>query len=179
MRKTAPERRPVVRVSSGDQIQGSTAYAVTLIGYGDYSSPDSRKTYRMVRAVQKKMGARLRYIFRCFPESKASEHAAEAAECAATQGKFWKMHDRLLERKNGSGAPSLIACARDAGLDLTEFRRCMREHRHLAKIRARRSAGVRRGVSHPPTFFVNSVRHESAFGHKTLLPAIQAAAGDA
>ena len=71
----------------------------------------------------------------------------------------------------------LARCAKELGLDLRQFQREMKGHLHLAKIRARRKAGVRLGVVQAPTFFINSLKHESSFGLTTLLPAVQAAAG--
>jgi formate-nitrite transporter family protein len=182
MRKKGRGRGLEVRVSPTDHVRGSPLAKVTLIGYGDFSNPDCTRTYRTVKKIQKKMGSRLRYIFRCFPnplEFADSEEAAEAAECASTQGKFWEMHDRMFESQCASDDLHLARCAKELGLDVPQFRREMRGHVHLAKVRADRKAGIRRGVVGAPTFFINSTRHESSFGLTTLLPAVQAAAGGA
>jgi protein-disulfide isomerase len=126
------------------------------------------------------MGSRLRYVFRSFsrvsPDRK-SESAAEAAECAGAQGKFWEIHDRMFEDQGPSSQRELTKHAEAIGLDGRQFRRDMRGHVHLAKIRAVREGGVRSGVVEVPTFFINSLQHVSAFGLATLLPAVQAAAG--
>ena len=180
MQQLARARRLEVRVSATDQVRGSPLAEVTLIGYGDYSNPDCAKTYRTVQKIEKKMGSRLRYVFRCFPDPGTfanSEEAAEAAECAASQGKFWEMHDLMFESQCASDELHMARCAKELGLDVRKFRREMREHVHLAKVRAARKAGARRGVLRAPTFFINSRRHESSFGLTTLLPAVQAAAG--
>ncbi len=134
----------------------------------------------MVKTIQKKVGARLRYVFRCFPQPKIyenSEEAAEAAECASSQGQFWQMHDRMFENPGVLDEVSLSRYATDLGLDLRQFRREMREHTHRRKIRASRKAGLRRGVVRAPTFFIDCSQHKSAFGQATLLAAVQAAAG--
>jgi protein-disulfide isomerase len=179
-KKGAPQRRKA-SVSQSDHIRGSPLARVTLIGYGDFSNPDCARTYRRVKIIQRKMGSRLRYVFRCFPETVEfpnSEEAAEAAECASSQGKFWEMHDRMFEKQCGSDELHLTRCAKEVGLDVRKFRREMSGHVHRAKIHADRRAGVRLGVLRAPAFFINSVRHESSFGLATLLPAVQAAAGD-
>jgi protein-disulfide isomerase len=179
MKKSRAWRR-AVPVSPVDHVRGSPLAKVTLVGYGDFSNPDCMRTYRTVKKIQKKMGSRLRYVFRCFPEPLEfahSEAAAEAVECASSQGKFWEMHDRMFENQCASDEFNLARCAKKLGLDLRRFRREMRGHVHLAKVRAGRKAGVRRGVVQAPTFFINSLRHESSFGLTTLLPAVQAAAG--
>jgi len=125
------------------------------------------------------MGSRLRYVFRSFaaPRDEKSEATAEAAESAGAQGKFWEIHDRMFEDQSASSRLALEKQAKAVGLDAGEFRRDMRGHVHLARVRAVREAGTRSGVRHVPTFFINSLQHESAFGLATLLPAIQAAAG--
>lgn len=181
MKKAAEARNLEVRILPTDQVRGSPLAEVTLIGYGDFSNPDCALTYRTVQKIEKKMGSRLRYVFRCFPEPSkfgSSEEAAEAVECASSQGKFWEMHDLMFENQCASDELHMARCAKEVGLDVRRFRREMREHIHLTKVRAARKAGVRRGVVQAPTFFINSVRHESSFGLTTLLPAIQAALGD-
>jgi len=174
-------RWPEVPISPTDHVRGSPLAKVTLIGYGDFSSPDCTRTYRTVKTIQKKMGSRLRYVFRSFSqplEFSNSEEAAEAAECASSQGKFWEMHDRMFENKCASDELHLARCAKELGLDVRKFRRQMSRHAHLARIRASRRSGVRLGVVRAPAFFINSSMHESSFGLATLLPALQAAAGD-
>jgi protein-disulfide isomerase len=150
------------------------------VAYGDFASPACAQTYRTVKKIQKKMGTRLRYVYRSFPQPEQfrhSEAAAEAAECASSQGKFWEMHDFLFESKAPTDEVRLSLRAEEAGLDLVRFRREMRAHIHSEKVRSTRAGGVRSGVAAAPAFFINSIRHESSFGLATLLAAIQAASG--
>lgn len=167
-------------VSARDHVRGSPLAEVTLVGYGDFTCPDCAKSYRAVKKIQAEMGARLRYVFRSFPQDAADENAggaAEAAESAGAQGKFWQIHDRMFENQGASDQLRLAGHARAVGLDTNQFLRDMRGHVHLAKVRRVRGGGVRSGVVQVPTFFINSMQHESAFGLATLLPAVQAAAG--
>jgi protein-disulfide isomerase len=168
------------QISPADHVRGSPFAKVTLVVYGDFACPECWKTYRTVKTIQKKVGARLRYVYRSFPQPEKyelSEEAAEAAECASSQGKFWQMHDLLFENPGALDEVHLSRYATDLGLDLPRFRREMREHAHRGKIRAGRKAGVRRGVVRAPTFFIDCSQHESAFGQATLLASVQAAAG--
>src|SRR5512135_964138 len=168
-------------VSSKDHVRGSPLAKVTLVGYGDFTCPDCAKSYRAVKKIQAEMGSRLRYVFRSFlrdPLDEKSESLAEAAESAGAQGKFWEIHDRMFENQGASGQLQLAKHAEAVGLDARQFRRDMRGHVHLARVRVVRKEGVRSGVVEVPTFFINSLQHESAFGLATLLPAVQAAAGD-
>ena len=180
--KRKATRKLAARVSEKDHVQGSPRATVTLVCYGDFARPECAKTYRTVKKIQAKMGSRLRYVFRTFPqprENPRSEAAAEAAECASSQGKFWQMHDRMFENQGASDEFNLSRYAAEVGLDLKQFRSEMRRHAHLAAIRAARREGVRSGVVEAPTFFIDTREHRSAFGLTTLLPALQAAAGGA
>ena len=92
----APEL--TIPVGENDHIQGAADADVTLVEYGDYECPQCVRAYWIVKKVQEKMGDRLRFVFRNFPLTQAHPHAlhaAEATEIAATQDKFWEMHDRL------------------------------------------------------------------------------------
>jgi len=179
VKRKATGRRPP-RISEKDHVRGSPSATVTLVGYGDFASPECGKTYRTVKKIQLKMGSRLRYVFRSFPQPRENPHseaAAEAAECASSQGEFWEMHDCMFENQRAFDELHLARCAKGLGLDLRKFQREMKGHDHRAKLRAGRKAGIRSGVVEAPTFFINSRRHRSSFGLATLLPAVQAAAG--
>jgi len=168
------------KVSARDHSRGSPLAKTTLVAYGDFASPACAQTYRTVKKIQKEMGARLRYVYRSFPQPEQfrhSEEAAEAAECASSQGKFWEMHDSIFESKAPTDEIWLHRRAAEAGLDLLRFRREMRAHIHSEKIRGIRDGGARSGVAAAPAFFINSIRHESSFGLATLLAALQAASG--
>jgi protein-disulfide isomerase len=180
MGKQGRTRRLAAPVSPKDHVRGSPLAKVTLVGYGDFTCPDCAKSHRTVKKIQAEMGSRLRYVFRSFsqvPLDEKSEDAAEAAESAGAQGKFWEIHDRMFENQGSSSQLQLAKHAKAVGLDARQFRRDMRGHVHLAKVRVARKGGVRSGVVAVPTFFINSLQHESAFGLATLLPAVQAAAG--
>ena len=171
-------RRLARKVSARDHSRGSPLARTTLVAYGDFASPACAQTYRTVKKIQKKMGANLRYVYRSFPQAeqfRQSEEAAEAAECASSQGKFWEMHDSMFEGKVPTADMHLHQHAAEAGLDLLRFRREMRAHIHSERIRDIRDGAVRSGVASAPAFFINSIRHESSFGLATLLAAVQAA----
>jgi protein-disulfide isomerase len=182
MKNKGRARKLAVPISPTDHIRGSPLAQVTLVGYGDFTCPECAKSYRTVKGIQARMGSRLRYVFRTFPQDPLDEKAkgaAEAAESAGAQGKFWEIHDRMFENQGTSNQFDLAKEARAVGLDERQFRQDMRGHVHLAKIRSVREGGIRSGVVAVPTFFINSLQHESSFGLATLLPAVQAAAGGA
>lgn len=181
MKSTRKTRRLAKEVSAKDHARGSPLAKTTLVAYGDFASPASARSYRKVKEIQKEMGSRLRYVYRSYPQPlqfRQSEEAAEAAECASSQGRFWAMHDALYEGGRGGAEIRPHRSAAEAGLDLFRFRREMRAHAHAGKLRKVRDGGVRSGVAAAPAFFINSVRHESSFGLATLLAAVQAASGE-
>jgi protein-disulfide isomerase len=168
------------KVSATDHSRGSPLAKTTLVAYGDFASPACAQTYRTVKKIQKKMGTTLRYVYRSFPQPERfrhSEEAAEAAECASSQGRFWEMHDSIFESEAATGEIGLHRHAEDIGLDVLRFRREMRARVHAERVREVRNGGVRSGVAAAPAFFINSIRHESSFGLATLLAAVQASSG--
>lgn len=167
-------------VNQKDHVRGEGRCRVTLVGYGDFSNPDCVDTYRAVKKVQKKLGRTVRYVFRSFPASEpegASQRAAEAAESAGAQGKFWEMHDRMFEHPGALGEFRLARHAASLGLDVRRFQREMAGHAHAGRIRRVVSGGRRSGVDDTPALFINSVRYRSSFGLATLLASVQAADG--
>src|SRR5215813_11487015 len=91
-----------VPVGPKDHIQGEDDAPVTLVEYGDYECPHCGAAYPIVKRVQKKMGKNLRFVFRNFPLTESHPHAlhaAQAAEAAALQDKFWEMHDMIYENQ--------------------------------------------------------------------------------
>src|SRR5882672_7758780 len=104
----------VLPVGDRDHAQGSVNAPVTLVEYGDYECPYCGRAYPIVKAVQKALGLRLRFVFRNFPLSEMhpnASNAAEAAEAAGDQGKFWEMHDALFEHQAALGLRDLVAHA--------------------------------------------------------------------
>ena len=162
-----------------DHIQGPADAPVTLLEYGDYECPYCGAAYPIVKEVQARIGERLRFVFRNFPITTSHPHAeraAEAAEAAATQGSFWRMHDVLYENQKRLGDEDLRTYAQQVGLDLDVFDRELAEHVHAARVQEDFMSGVRSGVNGTPTFYVNGARYDDSYDLDTLLGALEAAA---
>src|SRR5437879_6602196 len=132
-----------------DHIQGPEAAAVTRVQYGDYECPYCGAAYPIIKEVQARMGERLRFVFRNFPITTSHPHAeqaAEAAEAAASQGKFWQMHDLLYENQKRLRDKDLRAYAEQLGLDVEPFDQELAEPVHAARVREDLLSGVRSGV---------------------------------
>ncbi|HEY6605497.1 MAG TPA: thioredoxin domain-containing protein [Gaiellaceae bacterium] len=162
-----------------DHIQGPADASVTLLEYGDYECPYCGAAYPIVKEVQDRMGDRLRFVFRNFPITTSHPHAeqaAEAAEAAGSQGRFWEMHDTLYENQRRLGDADLRSYAARLGLNLESFERDVAEHVHAPRVREDFMSGVRSGVNGTPTFYVNGVRHDDSYELETLLAALEQAA---
>jgi len=162
-----------------DHIQGPSNAPVTLLEYGDYQCPYCGAAYPIIKQVQARMGDRLRFVFRNFPITTSHPHAeqaAEAAEAAAAQGKFWEMHDYLYEHQNRLRDRDLSSYAEHLGLDVERFDQELAGHVHAPRVREDFMSGVRSGVNGTPTFYINGARHDVSYELDVLLAAVEAAA---
>ncbi len=165
-------------VGQRDHRRGPETAPVTLVEYGDYECPYCGQAYPIVKEIQRRLGDRLRFVFRNFPLTQShphAEHAAEAAEAAAVQEKFWQMHDYLFEHQQALDDAHLVQYAAALNLDKEMFVREMTEHVHTNRVHEDFMSGVRSGVNGTPTFFINGLRHDDSYELETLLAAIEAA----
>ena len=145
--------------------------------YGDFECPYCGRAEPVIRELLADYGD-LRYVLRHLPLTDVHPHAqlaAEAAEAAADQGKFWEMHDQLLDHQDALTGKDLIRYAGELGLDIDRFTRDLRNHAGQAKIAADVDSADLSGVSGTPTFFVNGKRHHGAYDISTLSDAVRTA----
>ena len=160
-----------------DHVRGPDRAPVTLVEYSDFECPYCGLAEPVVRELLAGHGD-LRYVWRHLPLTDVHPHAllaAEGAEAAARQGKFWPMHDQLLDHQGALTANDLIRYAGELGLDIEQFTRDLRNHVGEAKIAADVDSADLSGVSGTPTFFVNGRRHHGAYDISTLSDAVRAA----
>ncbi|MFL6672382.1 MAG: DsbA family protein [Massilia sp.] len=171
-----------IPVNENDHVQGLQDAPVTLVEYGDFQCPYCREAYAVVRNVQSTLGADLRFVFRHMPLTQVhplAELAAEAAEAAGAQGKFWPMHDDLYENQDALSPNLLTALARRLGLDVRRFADDLQSHRYHDKVRQDFMGAVRSGAAGTPTFFINGERYEGGYDEDSLTEALRFAAGGA
>jgi protein-disulfide isomerase len=167
-------------VSNTDHCAGPDDAPVTLVEYGDYECPYCGSAHPIVLAVRERMGPRLRFVFRHFPLTEIHPHAlhaAETAEAAAAQGKFWEMHEALFENQAALADADLIRYAQARGLDAARVERELVSGAHEQRVREQFRSGVRSGVNGTPTFFINGNRYDDPWDADTLLEALEEAAG--
>ncbi|MFL5691561.1 MAG: DsbA family protein [Ktedonobacteraceae bacterium] len=176
----AQRTRLVMPVSERDHSQGPASAAVTLVQYGDYECPYTRQSTTVVRAIQQQLGDQLRFIFRNFPLTEIHPHAlhaAFAAEAAATQGKFWQMHDYIFHHQHTLEDSDLEQFAAAVGLDMQQFAHDMAERPYMDRIEEDLQNGLRSGVRGTPTFFINGVLYPGSWEQEALLAALEEASG--
>jgi len=164
-------------VSEADHAIGPANAPVTLVEYGDYECPDCLNSEPIVRQLREEFGDRLRVVFRHFPQNSVhrfASAAAEAAEAAGAQGKFWEMHQALFAHQAELADLDLTHLALTLGLDPYKFQQ--RENRTFPrKVREHHESGVASGVEGTPTFFINGRRHRGRNDLQSLRAGIDAA----
>jgi Na+/H+ antiporter NhaA len=164
-----------------DHMRGPDRVLVTLVEYGDYECPYCGQAEPVIRELLADYGD-LRYVWRHLPLTDVHPHAllaAEGAEAAARQGKFWEMHDQLLSHQGALTADDLIRYAGELGLDTEQFTADLRNHAGETKIAEDIDSADLSGVSGTPTFFINGKRHHGAYDINALTNAVQAARAQA
>jgi protein-disulfide isomerase len=164
-------------VTVRDHAQGAADAPLTLVEYGDYQCPYCGAAYPVVKRLQKVLGKNLRFVFRNFPLTEAHPYAliaAEAAEAAALQGKFWEMHDTLFEQQDFLAPDIIPAWAEKIGLNLQKMAADIQSGGVAGRIKEDRRSGIRSGVNGTPTFFINGRRHDGAPDYGSLLAALEA-----
>ena len=158
-----------------DHIQGPIDAPLMLLEYGDYECPYCGKAYPVVKAVQKRLGARLCFAFRNFPLVNShphAQHAAEAAEAAGAQGRFWEMHNLLYENQGALEDEDLSEYASMLGLNAERLRKDVLDGSYSARVRQDVRSGARLGVNGTPCFFINGERYDGTPDVEELLAAL-------
>jgi protein-disulfide isomerase len=166
-------------VGPNEHIRGNPSAPVTLVEYGDYECPFCGLAHDVALEVLRRTSDRVRFVFRNFPNAEVHPHAlqaAQTAEAAGAQGKFWPMHDLLFANQDALAPDDLLRYADELDLDIQRFTRELETGVHLEKVRADFRSGVRSGVNGTPTFFIDELRFDAAPDVETLTAAVMIAA---
>jgi protein-disulfide isomerase len=153
----------VIPVNEQDHSLGPSNAPVTLVEYGDFECPHCRRAHPIVHGIRRYMGDQLRFVYRHFPLVEAHPHAemaAEAAEAAGLQGRFWEMHDILFLNQHALEPDDLLLYAARIGVDAQRVARQLAAGTWAKKVRDDFRGGVRSGVNGTPTFFINRLRYD-------------------
>ncbi|UJA21921.1 Na+/H+ antiporter NhaA [Thermoleophilia bacterium SCSIO 60948] len=154
-----------------DHVRGPVDAPLTLVEYADFECPFCGKATGMVRELAQRNDGRLRYVFRHLPNPEIHPHAelaAEAAEAAADQGKFWEMHDLLFANSSELEYEDLLGYAADLDLDVERFARDLSSGRHADRVGRDLTSAEQSGARGTPTFFVGERRHVGPYDAATL-----------
>lgn len=188
MLRLAARRVPRVQAAAGqlqppvdvgrDHIRGSEHAPLTLVGFGDFRAPF--QGWGILADLQERFGNQLRYVYRYLPlpEHQDSYLAAEAAEAAGSQGRFWEMHDRLFQHDGPLTAIDLLDHATALGLDVPRFARELGSGQHRRRVEQDLASARASGVDASHSFFVNGQRHTGAHTAHSLAAALLATSGE-
>jgi Na+/H+ antiporter NhaA len=160
-----------------DHIRGPRESPVTIVEYGDFECPYCGQAEPIVREFLADHGD-VRYVWRHLPLHDVhpqAQLAAEAAEAASNQGRFWEMHDLLLTRQDHLKLPDLISYATELGLDVKRFKEELNRHTNASRVADDLDSASLSSVSGTPTFFINGIRHYGAYDIASLTEAVKLA----
>jgi protein-disulfide isomerase len=168
----------VVPLDAVDHVLGPSHAPVVVVEYGDFECPSCKIAAPAVKVMLERFQNKVRFGFRHFPLEQAHPHAllaAEAAECAGGQGKFWEMHDLLFANQAHMKPRHLQGYAEQLGLDMARYIAEIDDHVYLQRVREHMEGGRRSRVRSTPGFFVNGSIQDVSFGMHGLLDAVEAA----
>jgi protein-disulfide isomerase len=161
-----------------DHIRGPDDAPVTLLEYGDFECSYCGQAEQVIRELLADFGDDLRYVWRHLPLTDVHPHAdlaAEAAEAAAEQGRFWEMSDLLLSHQDALTVRDLVGYAEQLGLDGNRFREFLRKRKGASRLIEDVESADLSNVSGTPTFFINGRRHYGVYDVITLSAEVRAA----
>ena len=159
-----------------DHFKGSSKATVMLLEYGDFECHRCVAAFHTLKDALRWLDDSVCFVFRHFPDIEKHSHAlsaAQAAEAAGSQGKFWEMHDSLYAHSPDLNDPQLITYADELGISLDLFKREMLEHTHAEKVNEDCAAAAEDGVDETPAFFINGVRYKGELDLDSILDAIE------
>jgi protein-disulfide isomerase len=156
-----------------DHTSGAPHSSLVVVEYGDFECPSCAQARPALKMLKERHA--LRFVFRHFPLTEIHPHAlmaAEAAEAAGAQGRFWEMHDRLFEHAGHLTGADLAQHAQALGLDRIRFAAELEDHVHLQRVQEHIASGRASHVRATPTIFVDGLLVDTSFGYERLAAAI-------
>jgi len=150
--------RTSIDVASDDPSEGNATAPVTVVEYSDFQCPFCLRVMPTLKELRTKYGDKMRLVWKDFPLTQIHPQAfvaAQAANCAREQGKFWEYHDRLFANQQALQPEFLKKYAADIGLDAAKFNACLDSSKYEARVQESMSVGTRLGITSTPTVYVN------------------------
>jgi len=163
-------------VDDTDHVLGRDDASVTVVEYGAYLCPNCGRFHHLVPQLMEAFDGDMRFVYRHFIREgdpfDPSRRAAEAAEAAGAQGRFWDMHDRLIIFQHHLEDEDLLDHARATGLDVDRFWADLRSNAHVPTVRRVTRGGKASGVTETPTLFINGDRYDGRYDFDSVLAAV-------
>jgi protein-disulfide isomerase len=161
-------------VTEKDHAIGPANAPITIVEYGDYECPSCLNAFPIIEEVRAKLGDRLRFVFRHFPQSSIHPHAsaaADAAEAAAEQGAFWKMHAELFRHQKELADIDFSHLALRLGLEIYGFETSRSREKHRRRVESDFQSAKRMGLRKTPTLFINGRRYDGPVDADAMIKA--------
>lgn len=167
-----------VAIQPWDHVQGPADAPVTILEYGDYECPYCGRAFPILKQIRETLGDHVRLAFRHFPLNNVHPHAsvaAQAAESAGAQGKFWEMHELLFEHQDALETHDFDRYALRLGLEVYQFQADLSSDRFARRVERDYASGVKNQVKKTPTLFINGKKYEGALELEAIVAAVQSA----
>ncbi|MBH0178256.1 MAG: DsbA family protein [Nitrospira sp.] len=130
---------------------------ITIVEFSDFQCPYCQKSVALLQELRRLYGQRIRLIYRDYPgpNHPYAQKAAEAAQCANEQGKFWEYHDLLFDRQTAGKGWEFLQLAKELGLREDTFADCLNSDRFGEEVAKDLQDGIKLGITSTPTFFIN------------------------
>jgi protein-disulfide isomerase len=161
---------PRTVVQATGQSRGSERAPITIVEFSDFECNFCGRATATLKRVETAYADKVRVVFRDYPLPihRGAPRAAEAAQCAGDQGKFWEMHDRLFSKGGPLSDADLRNYAGEVALDMQQFSKCLQSGKHTVTWKSSQDEGVRLGVASTPTFFINGRMVTGAMPYETF-----------
>lgn len=164
-------------ITADDHIQGDVAAPITLVLYGDYQCPYTRRAMGHIKGLQRRLDKQICFVYRHFPAPPEihpwARKASEVALAAHAQGRFWQMHGWLFHQQPLLAHEDILAHATQIGLDAHRLQQELATHTHQARLWRDLQGGWDSGIRTAPALFINGVRYEGEPKMAAILTVIE------
>lgn len=147
-----------IKITNTDRVRGNKKAPITIVEYSDFQCPYCSRHHETMKQVMQAYPDQVRWVYKHFPLESMhpyAKKAAEAAECAGDQGKFWEYTDELFVNQGSIKPDYLSILAENLGLKADKFEDCLSSGKYTKKVENDFSEGKKLGVQGTPGNFIN------------------------
>ena len=165
-----------IKITSTDHIRGNPNADITIIEFSDYQCPFCQRFHNTMKQVMDTYGDDIRWVYKHFPLDSIhpyARQAAQAAECASDQGKFWEYTDELYENQSTIKPSYLTQLAKELNLNTDDFNSCLSSNKYASKVTSDFNLGRQAGITGTPGGFINGEQIRGALPYDQLKTKIE------